>query len=71
MRLEATRAMTVRIDDLDLNVEFEAGEQMRTEISAKFTTEGLRAELGEAGFETTHLWTDDLDRFALVLATDH
>ncbi|MCE5292119.1 MAG: L-histidine N(alpha)-methyltransferase [Nocardiaceae bacterium] len=69
MRLEATKAMTVRIDDLELDISFAKGEQMRTEISAKFTTDALRSELESAGFETTHIWTDDLDRFALVLAT--
>ena len=38
MRLEADSAMTVHVRDLDLTVEFAAGEQMRTETSAKFRT---------------------------------
>ncbi|MCM6777185.1 L-histidine N(alpha)-methyltransferase [Nocardia sp. CDC159] len=68
MRLEATRDMTVTVADLDLTVEFAAGEQMRTEISAKFRTDGLAAELESAGFATERIWTDPAERFALLLA---
>ncbi|AHH21402.1 histidine-specific methyltransferase [Nocardia nova SH22a] len=68
MRLEATRDMTVTIADLDLVVHFAAGEQMRTEISAKFRLDGLSQELAAAGFTTEQLWTDPDDRFVLVLA---
>ncbi|MBF6131570.1 L-histidine N(alpha)-methyltransferase [Nocardia otitidiscaviarum] len=68
MRLEATEAMTVAIRDLDLIVDFAAGEQMRTEISAKFRREGLETELDAAGFATERVWTDPDGRFALVLA---
>ncbi|WP_189026013.1 L-histidine N(alpha)-methyltransferase [Nocardia rhizosphaerihabitans] len=68
MRLRATEAMTATVADLDLTVDFAAGEQMRTEISAKFRPDGLRAELDAAGFTTVHTWTDQDDRFALVLA---
>ncbi|MGW4531193.1 L-histidine N(alpha)-methyltransferase [Nocardia sp. NPDC004340] len=68
MRLEATEAMTVRIPELDLTVDFAAGEQLRTEISAKFRREALDSELDAAGFRTEHIWTDPDQRFALVLA---
>ncbi|GEM32104.1 histidine N-alpha-methyltransferase [Nocardia neocaledoniensis NBRC 108232] len=68
MRLRATAPMTATIADLDLTVDFAEGEQMRTEISAKFRPDGLRAELAEAGFTTAHTWTDQDGRFALVLA---
>ncbi|WP_280221092.1 L-histidine N(alpha)-methyltransferase [Nocardia neocaledoniensis] len=68
MRLRATAPMTATIADLDLTVDFAEGEQMRTEISAKFRPDGLRAELAAAGFATAHTWTDPDDRFALVLA---
>lgn len=69
MRLEATEDMTVHVRDLDLTVRFARGEQMRTEISAKFRVPGLTAELDAAGFTTEHTWTDPDDRFALTLAT--
>lgn len=68
MRLEATEAMTVRIRELDLTVEFAEGEQLRTEISAKFRREVLESELDAAGFTTERVWTDPDHRFALVLA---
>ena len=68
MRLAATEDMTVRVRELDLTVEFARGEQMRTEISAKFRADGLRAELLAAGFDTERVWTDPDHRFALVLA---
>ncbi|WP_433610935.1 L-histidine N(alpha)-methyltransferase [Prescottella agglutinans] len=68
MRLEATSEMTVRIPDLGLTVPFDSGEQMRTEISAKFREDGIRRELAAAGFDDVQTWTDADDRFALVCA---
>ncbi|MEU8354620.1 L-histidine N(alpha)-methyltransferase [Nonomuraea sp. NPDC048882] len=68
MRLRATRAMRVRVDALGLAVSFEAGEEMRTEISAKFRPEGLRAELTAAGFRVGRRYTDPAGDFTLVLA---
>jgi L-histidine Nalpha-methyltransferase len=69
MRLVASRAMTVTVAALDLTVEFAAGEEMRTETSAKFRVAGVRAALAAAGFAVTRDWTDPDDRFALTLAT--
>lgn len=69
MRLRARRALTVKIPELDLVVTFEAGEEMRTEVSAKFTQDVVRGELADAGMELAHWWTDDAGRFALSLAT--
>ncbi|MEV6352789.1 L-histidine N(alpha)-methyltransferase [Streptomyces hydrogenans] len=69
MRLRARHALTVKIPDLDLVVPFEAGEELRTEVSAKFRQEGVRAELAAAGFELARWWTDEEGRFALSLAT--
>ncbi|MEU4266785.1 L-histidine N(alpha)-methyltransferase [Streptomyces sp. NPDC026092] len=69
MRLRARHALTVKIPQLDLVVPFEAGEEIRTEVSAKFRQAGVRAELAEAGLELTRWWTDKEGRFALSLAT--
>ncbi|MET9556131.1 L-histidine N(alpha)-methyltransferase [Streptomyces sp. NPDC006645] len=69
MRLRARRDLTVKIPELDLVVTFEAGEEMRTEVSAKFTQDTVRSELAGAGMELAHWWTDDAGRFALSLAT--
>ncbi|MEU9620999.1 L-histidine N(alpha)-methyltransferase [Streptomyces sp. NPDC048155] len=69
MRLRARAALTVKVPDLDLVVAFEAGEELRTEVSAKFREEGVRAELNAAGLRMDRWWTDSGDRFALSLAT--
>lgn len=69
MRLRARRAMTVQIPALGMRVQFAEGEQMRTEVSAKFRRDGLGAELLAAGFTDQLWWTDPDHRFALVLAT--
>lgn len=68
MRLRGRRAMTVQVPALGMRVQFAEGEQMRTEVSAKFRLAGLRAELVAAGFADQRWWTDPEDRFALVLA---
>jgi L-histidine Nalpha-methyltransferase len=69
MRLRARSALTVKIPELDLAVSFEAGEEMRTEVSAKFRQEGVRRELAAAELELTKWWTDTEGRFALSLST--
>ncbi|WP_216589327.1 L-histidine N(alpha)-methyltransferase [Streptomyces brasiliscabiei] len=68
MRLRSLVAQTVKIPALGLAVEFEAGEEVRTEVSAKFRREGVRAELASAGLGLTHWWTDEGGRFALSLS---
>ena len=68
MRLRATRAVTVRVEDLDLQLSFEQGEEIRTEISSKFRREGVEAELSSAGFALDAWWTDAQGRFGLSLA---
>jgi len=47
---------------------FDAGEQMRTEISAKFRLDRVHDELAVAGLITVHSWTDPVGDFALTLA---
>ncbi|MFF3483168.1 L-histidine N(alpha)-methyltransferase [Streptomyces sp. NPDC002701] len=69
MRLRALSALTVKIPALDLAVEFAEGEELRTEVSAKFREAGVRAELAATGLELTHWWTDTGGRFALSLST--
>ncbi len=68
MRLRARREHTVRLEALDLDVPFERGEEMRTEISTKFTREGLSAELEAAGLALDALFTDEDELFAVSLA---
>ncbi len=68
MRLRSRTAQTVKIPALDLAVDFAAGEELRTEVSAKFRKEGVRAELSAAGLDLAHWWTDREGRFALSLS---
>ncbi len=68
MRLRARRDLVARIRRLDLEVRFEAGEELRTEISAKFTPERLRTDLAAAGLELAHWLTDPEELFALTLS---
>ncbi|SHG67630.1 L-histidine N(alpha)-methyltransferase [Streptoalloteichus hindustanus] len=68
MRLRALRDMRVRVAALDLEVSFAAGEDLRTEVSAKFRPERVADELSAAGFALRRLWTDDGMRFGLSLA---
>jgi L-histidine N-alpha-methyltransferase len=68
MLLRSTRDQTIAIDDLALKVHFERGEEMRTEIAAKFTEEQVREELWESGFVVETSWTDPDGDFLLTLA---
>jgi L-histidine N-alpha-methyltransferase len=68
MRLRAQQRMTVQVADLGLTVEFAKREELRTEISAKFTPRRLAAELAAARLESIELFTDPDALFGLTLA---
>jgi L-histidine N-alpha-methyltransferase len=68
MRLRARWPMRVTVRDLGLVVDFAAGEEIRTEVSAKFRRAGVERELAEAGFALDHWWTDRDGLFAVSLA---
>ena len=59
MRLRATRPCTVLIADLDQRIEFAAGEELRTEISAKFTRPRFQADFEAAGLALEEWFTDE------------
>jgi L-histidine N-alpha-methyltransferase len=69
MWLRSDRRQRVRVGALELTVDFEAGEEMLTEVSCKFRIEAVAAELAAAGLRRTRWWTDDAGDFALSLAT--
>ncbi len=69
MRLRATSPQTVRVGGLGLTVEFAGGEEMRTEVSAKFHRDGVRAELAAAGLALGSWWTDPAGQFGLSLSS--
>jgi L-histidine N-alpha-methyltransferase len=69
MFVRSLRRQTVRLDALELEVVFDAGELMRTEISAKFRPWRLAVELESAGLAVQRWWTDDAGDFAALLAS--
>ncbi len=68
MRLRSLSAQSVHLPGIGLTVSFAEGEEMRTEVSAKFRREGVRAELAEAGFSMRAWWTDAAGQFGLSLS---
>jgi L-histidine N-alpha-methyltransferase len=68
MRLRARRELRSRVRALNMTVHFEAGEELRTEISAKFTPERVEQDLAAAGLEIVRWLTDPEERFALTLS---
>jgi L-histidine N-alpha-methyltransferase len=68
MRLRTPAAQQVELARIGLSVSFAAGEELRTEISAKFTRERVAAELTAAGLSLAAWHTDEREWFALSLA---
>jgi L-histidine N-alpha-methyltransferase len=58
----------VRVEALDLDVHFAAGEYMRTEVSAKFRLEKFTSELASVGLHVEHWFTDRAADFAVSLS---
>jgi len=67
MRLMSDRAQSIRIADLELDVDLAAGEEIRVEISSKFRPADIIGEVTNAGFELAELWSGNGD-FGLLLA---
>lgn len=67
MRLRARRAQRVRIPAAGLDLGFAAGDEIRTEISCKYSRESLEAKLPGTGLRLGRWYTDDANRFALAL----
>jgi L-histidine Nalpha-methyltransferase len=68
MRLRSATDQIVLLKAISLSVPFSAGEEMRTEISAKFRRDGVAAELAACGLELRSWWTDSQNRFGMSLA---
>jgi L-histidine Nalpha-methyltransferase len=68
MHLRALRPLTVRFPTLDLVVRFARGEELRTEISSKFTRSGIKGELAAAGLQLESWHQDTGNRFACAVA---
>jgi L-histidine N-alpha-methyltransferase len=68
MRLRSLADQTVHLPAIGLTVSFAAGEEMRTEVSAKFRRAGVEAELATAGLAIRSWWTDSAAQFGLSLS---
>jgi L-histidine N-alpha-methyltransferase len=68
MWLRSAHPQRVHVRDLDLTVDFGAGEEMLTEVSCKFRRGGVAEELAAAGLTLTQWWTDPNDDFGLSLS---
>jgi L-histidine N-alpha-methyltransferase len=68
MHLRSEGAQRARLGALDLDLEFDDGELLHTEISAKFTKDRIQAELAVAGLELDQLLADAAGDFALSLS---
>jgi gamma-glutamyl hercynylcysteine S-oxide synthase len=68
MRLRANGAQEVRIEGADLELTFQDGEEIRTEISAKFTRDAVQSELAGAGLHLDDFFTDENGLFGLAVA---
>lgn len=67
MRLRARRAMAVEVPALDLTVELSTGDELRTEISCKYTRQSLAERVAPAGLSLTGWFVDPDELFALAL----
>jgi L-histidine N-alpha-methyltransferase len=69
MRLRARHRCRVQIGLLDRSVQFEPGEEIRTEVSAKYSQQDFEREASWAGMQVRKWLTDSASQFALPLLT--
>lgn len=67
MHLVSRHAQRVRIEALELEIAFDAGERIHTESSYKHDAATLAALAASSGFAIAETWTDTQQRFADVL----
>ena len=68
LRLRSCREQTVHLRGADLTIEFGQDEELRAEISTKFTIDQITAELADAGMTVARSWTDNDENVAMILA---
>jgi dimethylhistidine N-methyltransferase len=71
IHIESLFAQRVRIEKIDLEIDFAAGELIHTENSYKYDLNGITQLAAETGFERSHTWFDSQERFSsnLLLAS--
>lgn len=68
LRLRSLRDQRIELIGAGLEVEFGEGEELRVEVSTKFTFDQLADELGVAGMDVAKYWTDADGDVAVLLA---
>ena len=68
IRLRSRAEQTINVEALEMTIAFAAGEEMRTEISSKFTRERLEGVYADAGMAMNGWFTDAAGDYALSLA---
>jgi dimethylhistidine N-methyltransferase len=68
MGLRSRGRQSVTVGGLGLSIDIADGEEIETEISAKFRRNGITSELEAAGFVPMGWWTDSCGDFAVTLA---
>ena len=67
MRLRATRDMRVRVPAASLTLDLQAGEEIRTELSCKYTEESFAMRAEGTGLRVQRWFTDPAGLFASAL----
>jgi L-histidine N-alpha-methyltransferase len=67
MRLRSRVCQHVELPGIELELDFLAGDEIRTEISAKYTRGSLARQLDRTGLQLERWYADEQDRFALAL----
>lgn len=64
IHIESTVAQRIRIEDLDLDIDFQEGERIHTENSYKYDLEEIQNLAAATGFKHAHTWLDSQKRFS-------
>ena len=62
--IESLFSQRVRIEKLDLEVDFAVGELIHTENSYKYDIAGIAQLAADTGFKSSHTWFDSQERFS-------
>ena len=69
MQLLSTREQTIRLRDIDLEIDFADGEPIVTEYSRKYTADSMQKLLSSAGFKPQNVYIGNNNEFMLILSS--
>jgi L-histidine N-alpha-methyltransferase len=67
IRLQATRPLRIHVNALDLELRFNPGEEIRTELSCKYSAESFAAAAQNTGLKIREIYSDSEGLFANIL----